>query len=97
MYVRKPKLILLRSEKRFMWPKLFVVVLLLLLLFMLLVSVLWFMSVNACGNGSSGKNHFALDVYVRQEAEVGLAEVGEEVVLLDQGLPVVSELVVGKL
>ena len=42
MYVRKPRLVLLRSEKRFMWPKLVVVVLLLLLLFfMLLVLVLW--------------------------------------------------------
>ena len=42
MYVRKPKLVLLRSEKRFLWPKLAVVVLLqLLLLFMLLVLVLW--------------------------------------------------------
>ena len=42
MYVGKPKLVFLRSEKRFLWPKLVVVVLLqLLLLFMLLVLVLW--------------------------------------------------------
>ena len=43
MYVGKPKLVLLRSEKRFLWPKLVVVVLLQLLLFMLLVLALWWL------------------------------------------------------
>ena len=43
------------------------------------------MSVKACGNGGGGKNHFALDVYVRREAKVGLVEVGEEVLVAKVG------------